>query len=468
MDTEKFICHDNQGPGNKIKIFFSLFSWPEPKCVFLDVTNYCNLRCELCPQSIKNFQFEKGHMSFAFFRQIMKQLKSVKSFALFSSGEPLLAENWDQILDYFLISRPDIEKISFSTNGTLLDKKVKSLLGKKLDISVSIDGATRNTYESIRKGAHFDRLIRNLRQIYILKKKNNLDWPKLSISFVAWEKNIRELPALVRLASSLGIENITIIHRIFYDKQLHKRYSLCYHKNLFDTNLEKALNLGKKLGINIIHPGSFSRRIPPTYGIKDYYFREKRSDDGLICRISEEQVNIGPTGLVRACCYIDRLFMGNLQFNSFSEIWNGPIYRDFRLKLYRGEYPTGCDTCSFLQVIGKEEQATYYPLKANQFLPLSPKIFQQYSINEINEKFTNIMRDFLVRKTLSHVNAIEHLENIYKIDRNFFEIANNIGVIYHQLGDNKKALFWLGKAIAVNPESEVIDTNLKLIRENLI
>jgi radical SAM protein with 4Fe4S-binding SPASM domain len=59
---------------------------------------------------------------------------------------------------------------------------------------------------------------------------------------------------------------------------------------------------------------------------------------------------LGADGWIRPCPImpwtLDEGRMGNLSEQSFSEIWNGPKYRELRAALARGERPTrSCKTC---------------------------------------------------------------------------------------------------------------------------
>ena len=49
------------------------------------------------------------------------------------------------------------------TNFLLLDEKImKFIIKNKINLVISVDGATKDTYEQIRKGASFDKIISNL------------------------------------------------------------------------------------------------------------------------------------------------------------------------------------------------------------------------------------------------------------------------------------------------------------------
>jgi MoaA/NifB/PqqE/SkfB family radical SAM enzyme len=448
-------------PGD-LQSFDTLLYWDPPQSVFLDITNHCNLRCRMCPHSMKEIKFEKGHMGWEFFRKVIAQVQDVQNISLYASGEPLIARNWERILDYFLENEKFSGRLSFTTNGLLLtEKKAEKLAGRTLAISVSIDGGTKHTYEGIRQGGNFELLMKNLFSLRDMKRQMGTDQPALSFSFVAWKDNIAELPLVIQLASELEVKQVTLIHRIFYAKEDFDSFSLCNHKALFDRCLEESLGLAERLGITLTHTGSFSRKIAPTGGLKETYFKEI-ADNRLSCRVVDEHVIIGPKGLVRACCFIDKLFMGNLNYDAFGSIWNGPNYRNLRLDLYRGAYPEGCSHCSFLQVLQKEEVACICPLNTGEEVPLSPEIKQAYDIITANEEFQHAMADHMRRPSAAG-QTIAILHALWERDHNLFEIANNLAVLHAMKGDPAQARAWTKRALEVMPYDAKIGQNAKIL-----
>ena len=72
---------------------------------------------------------------------------------------------------------------------------------------MSIDGATRETYEAIRQGAVFERFIQNVRDIGVVRRETG--YPKhIGFSFTATRTNLPELAGVVRLAHELGGDEV--------------------------------------------------------------------------------------------------------------------------------------------------------------------------------------------------------------------------------------------------------------------
>lgn len=128
----------------------------------IEINRNCNINCVMCNTSLsKRPQF---NMELDLFEHAVEQVKQTKSkeTSLHTIGEPLMNNRLPQ---YFEILRKHGVKIRFSTNGLLLHKKL-DLLIENADIMsefrFSIDGASKETYEKIRFGGEWERLITNL------------------------------------------------------------------------------------------------------------------------------------------------------------------------------------------------------------------------------------------------------------------------------------------------------------------
>jgi len=117
-----------------------------PLVAKLEVTHRCNLQCRHCyipPSS------GKGEISFEKWRFIIDELYKAGSIWLcLTGGEPLVRE------DFFDIYRYAYKKgfiLILLTNATLMDKKTAKFLREypPFYIAVTLNGATKDTYESI-------------------------------------------------------------------------------------------------------------------------------------------------------------------------------------------------------------------------------------------------------------------------------------------------------------------------------
>jgi MoaA/NifB/PqqE/SkfB family radical SAM enzyme len=79
-------------------------------------------------------------------------------------------------------------------------------------VMVSIDGVTAQTFESIRRGARFERVLGNLVRLRRLRDAAGSARPLLVANFVLMRKNVHEAPLLVAVARELGLDYIDFRH----------------------------------------------------------------------------------------------------------------------------------------------------------------------------------------------------------------------------------------------------------------
>ena len=73
-------------------------------------------------------------------------------------------------------------------------------------ITVSIDGASSETYQKYRVGGDFERVIANVRKLNEYKKAYKSEYPRLRWQFIVFDHNVHELRAAQDMAKSLGMD----------------------------------------------------------------------------------------------------------------------------------------------------------------------------------------------------------------------------------------------------------------------
>lgn len=199
----------------------------------------------MCPwHGIRADLPSSGHMPQAVWDALLPYLEDVEMVDLSGGGEPLLNKH---LVQWAAQAKARGCRTGFLTNGTLLDKATaEDLLASGIDwLGISLDGATKETYESIRINAGFDTVCENIRRIADLRNGTS---PHILINTVMMGSNIHELERFVSLAHTLGVDQINFkqcdVIRGDYGKGL----------GVFNTEktpeirqLEKQLNKAEKL-----------------------------------------------------------------------------------------------------------------------------------------------------------------------------------------------------------------------------
>ena len=130
-------------------------------CLYLEVTNRCNLLCETCPRTFEALE-PPADMSWELFTSIVDQVPDVARVVLHGVGEPMLVKALPRMIRYL---KDRGVYVLFNTNGTLLSpKKYQAMIDTGLDeLRVSLDAADAKSFLAVRGKNFFDRIVRNVR-----------------------------------------------------------------------------------------------------------------------------------------------------------------------------------------------------------------------------------------------------------------------------------------------------------------
>lgn len=227
----------------------------------INLSDICNARCIQCPglyygNILKGDSLDEDYLDEAF-----SNAESIIDF--FMNGAEFLAyPSWKKAVERLLAQGV---KLSISTNGILLNKNnIHYLIDNKAvsKLNVSMDGACKETVESIRVNVNFDNLCESIKYLFQYATEKDFFFD-LSISFVIMKRNFREFPALVRLISSLrgdfplpavsvfcqGLEGYDVKgYNELVAQEHHSRIDQEELNNMF----QDALNASKETGITVV------------------------------------------------------------------------------------------------------------------------------------------------------------------------------------------------------------------------
>jgi MoaA/NifB/PqqE/SkfB family radical SAM enzyme len=164
-----------------------------PDEVDIEVTSSCDADCIMCPR--KRMSRQPGPMALPLFRKIVDEAVSlgVRELVLNGYGEISTLRNFRDYLAY-IRERSRSIRIVVNTNGMRMRLEIASAyveFGVDL-INIAIDGATAETFESIRKDLKLDTVEANVRQLIAVRNAAHATRPYIMVNMIYMPQNAHE------------------------------------------------------------------------------------------------------------------------------------------------------------------------------------------------------------------------------------------------------------------------------------
>jgi MoaA/NifB/PqqE/SkfB family radical SAM enzyme len=319
-----------------------------PVCLYLEVTNRCNLLCTTCPRTYEELE-PPADMSWGLFTSIVDQAPGLARAVLHGVGEPMLVTNLPRMVRYL---KDRGVYVLFNTNGTVLgERNGRALIDSGLDeLRVSLDASNRESFKAIRGRDYFGRITRNVRAFRELQERGGHARPLVSIWLTGLKETIAELPAFVKVAAEIGVREVYLQRLVFFDEAAIGKARA--DQALFDrltegetVHLKQAEELAHSLGLTFSASGAASE---PGLSLKG----GGGGSPWSLCRRPWSLMYFTANGRALPCCIApfsqhgyDNYTLGHAGQQSLQEIWNGPAYRDFRAALLSDKPPASCANC---------------------------------------------------------------------------------------------------------------------------
>lgn len=262
-----------------------------PQIAHIEVTNICNARCVMCPQSTMKRQL--GAMEDSLYRRIIEQCQPLATVWTFMMGEPLMDKNLPQRIIH--AKNVGIKRMGVFTNASLLELDLADrLLDSGLDhITISFDALTEQTFKEIRPGLNFRQVTKNIENLVKLRRKRKEKKPFIAIEFVKMQRNASEAEP--------------------FRKKWERIVDAVYISN--------TINWG---GVN--------QTKPPAQAS---YYKMRRP-----CYMPWRDMVLFVDGRVTLCCYDyeGSVILGDASKQSLKEIWTGTRLAEIRKMHLNGEF----------------------------------------------------------------------------------------------------------------------------------
>lgn len=361
-----------------------------PREAYIEVAARCNLRCQMCPITVDPRYTpgsgRPGLLTPEQFERLAPVFPTLQRAHLFGLGEPMLNPH---LFDYARRLSEEGVEVWTTTNATLIgpEEAERFFEAGFARVSVSIDGATRETYERIRVRASWEDVLRGLRALGEVRRRHGR--PQLTLTMVGMASNLHEVPRMVELCHEVGGEALFV--EVLYNwshPQLEEVYRRETVSVLGEERVVELLAAGRRraaeLGIGfssrlddwdgrLLQEGgrgegaaagdgelvelvaigggaegsADSLTVPAPASVAEAGVDPLAPSELSIpwpCSEPWSTINVNASGEVRTCCFNDTVF-GRLETEPIDRIWHGDPYKRLRRAHAAGRSVGGCDAC---------------------------------------------------------------------------------------------------------------------------
>lgn len=317
----------------------------------------CNISCIYCSHKLQTKSTVKLHPELI--ADIANYLSYVKTVS-FGGSEPMLYPEFRQICD-MVENYPEVQ-LSICTNGMFINEywAKRFCRGNFPWIQISVDGATLETYEAVRRQGNLEKILKGVDLINSCRSERGI--PKLQCNYVVTTLNFHEMVQFVKLAHDYNIDVINFKMLIVKgDAPAVKHVKLLLEKKRMQISpleneqtclyilelLEKAESLAFERGILIIdhirpyiynrYPHLAKSQYKPQELTNPQALRHSTEDtSGFFCHMPFVNFSFGD-GRAHFCCYSKDEFLFipyDYDCRSLDHIWNSPKYQEARRLMY--------------------------------------------------------------------------------------------------------------------------------------
>jgi MoaA/NifB/PqqE/SkfB family radical SAM enzyme len=264
------------------------------------------------------------------FRSLEPIMDHVEEVTLMGWGEPTVNPGFADMLKTVADHGA---RAYFCTNGMRLDVLTDVILSTKVEVfAVSVDGATPESNDRIRRGSDLTRICASLKNLFRTAEERGQKPPWVNFVMCAMRENIAELPGLVRLASQTGVPEVKVVFLTAFDDE--RTPSVLWEREdeiraAFAEAMSEAERLGVALKLPYVpgeDPAGTTLHRPCFTPWRDFF--------------------LGSDGFVRPCMSTSQKLFRYDPEADFQKMWNAPEFQELRATVNsEGSMPAQCTRC---------------------------------------------------------------------------------------------------------------------------
>lgn len=316
----------------------------KPRNIMLVLTNTCDLNCIMCYQN-KN---PARNIDKKLVDIVLDNLQYLEKI-IWQGGEVLILPYFKNIL-LKTLQFPAIQQIITSNFQNVSDDIIELIPKNNINLTISIDGAVKQTYEKIRLGASFDKLEKNLKK---LNHYMNVSVSKMSlqINFLVMRMNYKEIPDIVDFANKYKFSIIVFLRCVTDDLNFKITKELEKDVELF---ISQATEKAEKYNIKIINV--FSQFNDSVSNDKENIPEKEISCHGLFCHLPWYEMVIHEDNAVKPHCTCEYSGVSDTgKFNNIYDIWNSQTMQKYREGILKADNGKCIDICRLMSLDARKK-----------------------------------------------------------------------------------------------------------------
>lgn len=193
--------------------------WGRPFMMMVEPTNFCNLKCPLCPSGNGQMERDRGNMDLDSYRRLIDEVGGhLLLLMLWNQGEPFINKGFLEMVRY---ARHKRIPVMTSTNGHFVrtpEQALEVVDSGLSEIIISLDGVDQETYERYRVGGTLQTVLDGARLLSEAKKLRSSVTPLVNLQFIVFRHNEADLERAEELAHELGADKFLIKTAQVYDQ----------------------------------------------------------------------------------------------------------------------------------------------------------------------------------------------------------------------------------------------------------
>lgn len=308
---------------------------PYPKQLEIEVTTACNLKCTICEHTY--WTQKPRHMTFEQFQRVVDQFPGLKWVGMTGIGSGFLNPDYMKMLRFLKEERRCF--VEFFDHFFLLKESISRELVRigVNKVWVSLESASRDSYNRIRVGSDFDTVLNNIRSMMRVKRELKSPIPELWFHFIINAHNVDEMEDYLELVADLAKEEKGLSAPMIYWTRL-----------LSFAEVEDLVAVPSKARMNEI------QRMCRDRGIFAVLNENVVCDKPMSSCTKWNEPFVLVTGHLQPCCALneanDRPYQEEHAFINvleadFRDWWHSPGKEEFIRNLRRGVVNPVCKNC---------------------------------------------------------------------------------------------------------------------------